>query len=85
MHGQHMRLASRLSVSCLGYSALHGCDMLPWCVRAIRGSRQRGVSTREQCVDRYKRDVLTRLRACDLECNHPALDSTSWLRVDREV
>ena len=28
------------------YNALHGCDMPPWCIRAIRGSRQRGVPTK---------------------------------------
>ena len=31
-------------------SVLQGCDMPPWCKRAIRGSRQRGVPTRKQCV-----------------------------------
>ena len=35
----------------LSYSALHGCDMPPRCIRTIRGSRQRGVLTREQCVE----------------------------------
>ena len=32
------------------YSALHGCDMPPWCVGAIRGKRQRGVLTRRSDV-----------------------------------
>ena len=60
------------------HSALHGCDMPPWCIRDIRGSRQRGVPTRRSNVLRcYKCSAPPNARALCVSPprSHPSLQA----------